>query len=204
MTQPPETRISLIGRLHDATDSAAWAEFVEIYQPMIQRIVQRRGLQYADAAEVTQEVLTRVSNAIVGWDPDPHKGSFRGWLYRITRNLTIDHIRRNNSPNMKRDTDSNFDLNQIAEPTADESHEFQVEYERQLFNWAAAQVKSSFKPKNWQAFWLTTVEGKPIEEVSEQLEMQRGAIYVARSRVMAKVASVIRERMQQTSEVSEK
>lgn len=201
MTQPPETRISLIGRLHDRADTAAWAEFVQIYQPMIQRIAQKRGLQYADAAEVTQEVLTRVSNAVDRWDPDPKKGTFRGWLYRMTRNLTIDHIRRNKSPKMKRDSDSNFDLNQLAEPSPDESQEFQVEYERQLFNWAAAQVKSLFKPANWQAFWMSTVEGKSIEEVSKTLGMQRGAIYVARSRVMAKVASVIRERLQQTCEV---
>ncbi|MFK7766004.1 MAG: RNA polymerase sigma factor [Mariniblastus sp.] len=204
MTQPPETRISLIGRLHDPTDSAAWSEFVEIYQPMIQRIVQRRGLQYADAAEVTQDVLARVSRAVVGWDPDPDKGSFRGWLYRMTRNLTVDHIRRNKSPNMKRDSDSHFDLNQIAEPTADESQEFQVEYERQLFNWAAANVQSSFKPENWQAFWMTTVEGKSIDETAQKLELQRGAIYVARSRVMAKIALVIRERLQQSNEANEK
>lgn len=197
MQQPPETRISLIGRLHDATDSEAWSEFVEIYQPMIHRIVQRRGLQYADAAEVTQDVLGRVSKAVANWNPDPDKGTFRGWLYRMTRNLTIDHVRRNKSPHMKRDSDTQFDLSQIAEPTADESREFLAEYERQLFNWAAAQVQSSFKHENWQAFWLSTVDGISIQETSQQLGIPKGAIYVARSRVMAKIASVIRERIQE-------
>ena len=197
MTNTPPTRFSLIGRLHDATDSDAWNEFVEIYQPMIQRIVQKRGLQYADAAEVTQEVLGRVAVAISGWDPDPSKGSFRGWLYRMTRNLTIDHLRRRKNQPKYRDSDSNFDINQIAKPTDDESREFQLEYERQLFNWAAGKVQSSFKPVNWQAFWLTTVENLSIDDVAKKLEMSKGKIYVARSRVMAKIAGVIQERVQE-------
>lgn len=197
MTNTPPTRFSLIGRLHDATDSEAWNEFVEIYQPMIQRIVQKRGLQYADAAEVTQEVLGRVATAINSWDPDPDKGSFRGWLYRMTRNLTIDHLRRGQNQNKHRNQDSNFDIGQIPEPTEDESREFKNEYERQLFNWAAGQVQSSFKPLNWQAFWLTTIENVSIVEAASRLDMSKGKIYVARSRVMAKIAAVIQERVQE-------
>ena len=58
MNDSTETRLSLIGRLHNKDDGEAWSEFVQIYEPLIQTIVQRRGLQHADAAEVTQEVLT--------------------------------------------------------------------------------------------------------------------------------------------------
>ena len=199
MTQPPKTRFSLIGRLHDATDSDAWTEVVQIYQPMIQRIAQRRGLQYADAAEVTQEVLARIANSIKRWNPDPGKGSFRGWLYRMTRNLTIDHIRKNKSQT-RGNLEAHFDLNQIADPNDEDSREFQIEYERQLFNWAAAQVQSSFKPLNWNGFWLTTVEGVAIDEAAKRLKVSKGSIYVARSRVMAKIGEVIQERMEETHE----
>ena len=198
MTQPPKTRFSLIGRLHDPTDSEAWAEFVQIYQPMIQRIAQRRGLQYADAAEVTQDVLARIANSIHRWNPDSERGSFRGWLYRMTRNLTIDHIRRNKSQN-NGGLEAHFDINQIAEPSEQDSREFQIEYERQLFNWAAAQVQSSFKPLNWPAFWLTTVDGVSIDTAARRLKIPKGKIYVARSRVMARIAEVIRERLQEKS-----
>ena len=63
----PETRNSLIARLSRTEDAAAWAEFVELYQPVIERFVARRGLQYADAAEVTQEVLTKVATRVDSW-----------------------------------------------------------------------------------------------------------------------------------------
>ena len=56
-----DTRVTLIARMCDLGDDDAWTEFVQIYQPLVLRFVQRYGLQYADASEVTQEVLGRVA-----------------------------------------------------------------------------------------------------------------------------------------------
>ena len=38
------------------------------------------------AADLTQEVLHAVARAIRGLDYDPHRGSFRGWLFTVVRN----------------------------------------------------------------------------------------------------------------------
>ncbi len=197
MNDSIETRLSLIGRLHNKGDGEAWSECVQIYEPLIQTFVQRRGLQHADAAEVTQEVLSRVANSIAQWSPDPLKGTFRGWLYRVTRNLTIDYIRRN-----KRlpTADGETDIGQIASPSEDDSREFRLEYERQLFNWAAGQVRASFKADNWLAFWLSSVEEKSVHDVAKQLNISRGTVYVARSRVMARIKSFIKERLEETAD----
>jgi len=196
MNNSPETRLSLIARLHDREDDNAWNEFVQLYQPLIQAIVQRRGLRYNDAADVTQDVLGRVAKSIEKWEPDPQKGSFRGWLYRVTRNLTIDHLRRNQRHKVT-EINEEFDIEQVAEPSVEESREFRLEYEKQLFNWAASQVRSSFKEDNWQAFWESTVEGKDIGEVAKKLNVSRGTIYVARSRIMARIAAVIEKRLRE-------
>ena len=51
MTQFPETRESLIVRLGDHTDEVAWAEFLEIYEPLLGQLASRWGLQQADADE---------------------------------------------------------------------------------------------------------------------------------------------------------
>lgn len=196
MNESPETRMSLIGRLTNKDDAEAWSEFVQIYEPLIQAIVQKRGMQYADAAEVTQEVLTRVANSIGSWNPDPSKGSFRGWLYRVTRNLTIDYVRRNRNLPV---VGGEADLEQLPQPSENDSREFRLEYRRQLFSWAAGKVQSSFKPENWQAFWLTAVEEKSVEEASKQLNISRGRVCVARFRVMTRIASVIKARMDETA-----
>ena len=200
MAQTPQTRLSLIGRLHDPADSNAWHEFVQIYQPLIHRMVSRRGLQHADAAEVTQDVLGRVAAVIESWDPDPDKGSFRGWLYRMTRNLTIDFLRKNKLHQHHKASNTSFELGQIAEPTPEESAEFQREFERQLFHWAVGQIQSQFNSENWRAFWVTTVEGSSIDAAAEKLKIPKGKIYVARSRVMAKLSSIIKRRLEETSD----
>ena len=77
--------------------------------------------------------------------------------------------------------------------------EFQAEYERQLFHWAAEKLKPSFKSSNWQAFWLSTIEGMPVEKVAEQLNIKCGAVYVARSRIMARMSKLIQQRLNETN-----
>src|SRR5258708_6647580 len=86
MTAPPLTRASLLVRLRDPNDADAWKEFVRLYAAVIYGFARKRGLQDADAADLMQEVLRSVSGAVGRLNYDPGKGTFRGWLYAITRN----------------------------------------------------------------------------------------------------------------------
>ncbi len=190
----PETRFSLIGRLRDHDDEQAWNDFVQLYQPLIFRIARRRGLQYADAAEVTQEVLGRVAGAVDRWQPDPARGSFRGWLYRITRNLTIDYLRRDDRRPVNLDSQQGMSLEAIADPDDGSNREFENEYRRSLFALAAARVKGEFQPRTWQAFWRSSVEGTSVQDVATGLGMSAGAVYIARSRVMKRISVEIETR----------
>jgi len=194
MDSSPETRLSLIGRLGQADNVDAWNEFAVLYQPMIFRIARRRGLQHADASEVTQEVLTRVARAVSSWDPDHSKGSFRGWLYRITRNATIDHLRKANRQPLNLDGLSGAAFQQLPDASAEESDEFWREYQRQVFTWASKRIRGEFQPNTWQAFWKTAVEGGSVGLVATELGMSTGAIYVARSRVMKRLSQEVGKR----------
>jgi len=77
------TRPSLLVRIRDLKDGQAWSQFVKIYSPLIYRYARRCGLQDADAADVTQEVLRKVSRSIGQFEYDRQKGSFRGWLISV-------------------------------------------------------------------------------------------------------------------------
>jgi len=89
MRDGPTTNASLVLRLRDPRDETAWCEFVQIYQPMIYNLLRRKGFQDADASELTQDVLLVVMRAVQRWEPQPQRGSFRGWLVTITRRLMI-------------------------------------------------------------------------------------------------------------------
>ena len=52
---PPDTRASLILRLPDAADAAAWDELMAIYGPLVFRMAVRQGMQAADADDLVQK-----------------------------------------------------------------------------------------------------------------------------------------------------
>src|SRR5437868_2243301 len=105
MSSAPETRPSLLIRLADRADEAAWREFAQIYTPLIQRLARRKGLQPADADDLAQQVLTAVCRAIDRWQVDPQRGRFRTWLFRIAQNLMINALTRRAPDRGAGDTD---------------------------------------------------------------------------------------------------
>src|ERR1700676_627202 len=85
MQEFPATRASLLVRLRDGGDVGAWQEFVRLYAPVIYGFARKRGLQDADAADLMQDVLRSLSAAVHRLEYDPVRGTFRGWIFNITR-----------------------------------------------------------------------------------------------------------------------
>ena len=97
MTESNITHPSLLVRIRNADDDQSWCEFVEIYSPLIYGFARKRGLQDADAVDLTQEVLRIVARSIGRLEYDRRRGSFRGWLFTIVRNELSDWFSRQRS-----------------------------------------------------------------------------------------------------------
>lgn len=186
----PNTHPSLLVRVKNPSDEQAWAEFVEIYWPVVYRLARQRGLQHADAEDLTQQVMGSVARAIESWDPDPKRGRFRAWLYRIAQNQIINVLTRAAPDRGTGDTRVNHRLNH--HPAAEDVTEsLAAEHRREVFRWAARQIRDEFQETTWQMFWRTAVEGLDIDEVANDLKKNRGAVYAARSRIMRRLKEQI-------------
>ncbi len=188
MSEATTTRPSLLIRLRDPMDEQAWTEFVEIYGPLIRQLASQRGLQDADAADLVQEVFRAVAGAIERYDPDPAKGSFRGWLSTIARNLIVNLLNaQRRHPRGTGDTQVQLLLEAQPAPDSEESALFDAEYHRRLLHWAAERIRDEFSETVWLAFWRAGVNGQSAEETGRALGLSVGSVYQYKSRVVSRL-----------------
>ncbi len=70
---------------------------------------------------------------------------------------------------------------------------FEEEAHRELLSISMATVKSRVHEKTWQAFEMTVLQEMPGAEVARALNIQVGAVYMARSRVQRMIAEVLEQ-----------
>ncbi len=183
----PETRESLIARLPDHADSAAWHEFTELYEPLIYGIGRRHGLQPNDASDLVQEVFTAVATSIERFEPNQGLGRFRSWLFRVARNHALMQIRK-----LGRLPTAQSDMHQVlSAESAGSDHEFDIAFRRRAFRWAARRVRDSVKPTTWESFARTAINGELAQDVAADMGIDVGAVYLARSRVMSRLRKMV-------------
>lgn len=185
---PPATRASLILRLPDAGDMVAWETFVQLYSPALFRIARRHGLQAADAENLVQEVLLSVSRSISRWLVREDRGSFRAWLRTIAKHEAIDLLTRRSTRPLAVEMASIDSQNGATLASRDElASKMELEYQREVFQWAATQARDQVSETTWRAFALTHLEGQSIDAVAQQLGVRPGVVYLSRSRVMHRI-----------------
>ena len=193
MADTTTTRPSLLLHIRDCQNGTAWSQFVDIYLPLIHGYVRKHGLQDADAADLAQEVLHTVARVARNFDYDPNRGSFRGWLFSVVRNELRDHVARNRRLDQATgDTTIKAILEQQT-ASEDEVELWNREYEQRVFTYASQQVRRDVHDATWQAFWQTAIEGKRGNDVAADLGMSTAAVYLAKSRVMARLKEKVRQ-----------
>jgi RNA polymerase sigma-70 factor (ECF subfamily) len=185
MSQPetfPETRPSLLMRLRDRGDNQAWSDFIDVYSPLIYGFLRRRGLQESDAADVAQEVLTRVARAMPEFGYDRDRGRFRDWLWTVTRN----EVRRHWTARGRQVAEVPLAGDSVLETLASDgwTAEWNDEFQRHILNTALQRICSSFEPRTWQAFTRVWLQNNSAVEVAAALNAPVDFVYVAKSRVL--------------------
>ena len=191
---PPETRPSLILRLSNPQDELAWEEFLEVYEPFLLRLMRQFGLQDSDARDVTQQVLACIARSVATWEPDGQSASFRRWLFRVARNEVLKSlIRRDREPSGIGGSGFLDQLENQPQLEGPDLKSCEREYQETVFLWATERVRDEFRESSWTAFWETAVKQRSVADVAKELGLSKGAIYIARSRIVARIRSQVQK-----------
>ena len=162
--EPTVTSISLIARIQ-ASDDVSWSRFVDLYSPLIWGWCRGSGLEPNDADDVSQEVFAAVARAITRYE---RNGSFRGWLWQVTRNKIMDHFRvRQRGPKVTGGSDFGNWLSQIPETPPDDSSVSTVG--DPLAMRALELIRMEFEESTWTAFVRMVFEKRTAAEIAVEL-----------------------------------
>jgi RNA polymerase sigma-70 factor (ECF subfamily) len=165
---------------------------VDLYGPLIFRYSRSKGLQEADAAEVTQEVLFQVSRSMPTFDYQPEKGRFRDWLGTVTRNKLRRFLKQKGGAIQTREeTGLTSALEEIATPAQDT--EWTEAFNHALLQTALARIRPHFEDQTWRAFALQWLNNRAAAEVAGELGLSLVAVYVAKSRVLKRLQEEVLE-----------
>ncbi len=185
--QGPEvsTHASLLARLKDGSDGAAWAEFDDRYRELVFRFARRRGLQAADADDIAQETLAAAHAALPTFAYDPARGRFRGWLKTAAARAIIKR-RRPGADALGRVV---ADEGALAEADSDPGLDaaWDSEWRRYHLRLAAAKVRLEFNARDMAAFEACAIEDRAPAEVALELGLSLASVQKAKSRILIRV-----------------
>ncbi|MBI1347551.1 sigma-70 family RNA polymerase sigma factor [bacterium] len=149
-------------------DPDAFRQLVERHQSSLIGFFIRHLRDAQLAEDLSQETLLRVYNT--AWDYLP-RGAFRGWMYRIARNLLIDNTRKRSHDALvravkTRNSEGEDGLDRIAgESSAPANQAFQAEVVR-----AVTEVLPLLPQEQRMTFQMYHYDGLSLPEIADAME----------------------------------
>lgn len=190
MTQE-STNPSLLLRVRDPADAAAWREFESIYGEVILRYCRARQLQQSDAEDVRQIALTNLVRAMRGFEYSPERGRFRSYVGRVVRNAISRHARRSGSDVpidgsvmdvMAGETDSKVDAL------------WEREWIRHHYRLAMQEVRRTFDGRSVEVF-DGLVAGRSVAQLADEFGLTPDAVYKIKYRIRDRLRALIADQV---------
>jgi RNA polymerase sigma-70 factor (ECF subfamily) len=189
-----DTSASLLERLRAQPDGDAWRRLVAIYTPLLRQWLGRYGLQPSDVDDLTQDVLAVVVRELPAFEHNQRAGAFRRWLRTILVNRLRGFWRaRQSRPQATGGSDLGPVLEQLEDPQSGLSQLWDHEHDRHVMARLLELIEPQVTPATWQAFRRVVLEGQDEEAVAAELGVTVNAVFIAKSRVLARLRREAKE-----------
>ncbi len=182
------TRPSLLLRIRDHTDSAAWRAFDAVYRPMLYRFARASGLGHDDAEDTAQQCLVGVSEHIGEFAYDPQRGRFKSWLRTLVNNRVRNLLRARRE---RQGQSGDFQAAQQCEPAPEEAFD-KIWMEGHLWH-CLREIRAEVEEATFLAFQYYVIEQRPLETVCAALNLTPNNVYTIKWRLTERVAAKMKE-----------
>lgn len=177
------TRQSLLTRLRDHADHEGWQRFLETYGGVIHGLALKAGLSATEADEALQETLLSVAGEMPDFHYNSARGSFKGWLFLITRRRIADQFRKR-ARLQRHEAGADDAFENTPDPSPDRlSEAWEDEWRQNRLQLAVERVKQMVSPCQWQMFDLAALQACPMERITALLGVNRAQVYMAKLRI---------------------
>jgi RNA polymerase sigma factor (sigma-70 family) len=185
----PDTSSSLLERVRNRDDAAAWERFSHLYTPLLHNwLRQQHRLQAQDADDLVAEVLETLVRELPRFHYDRGRGSFRGWLRTILANRLRNYWRQQRAqPEVANDSDLGNILDQLEDPKSELAELFERQHNEVIAQRLLDAVRNDFEPATWEAFRRVVLDGEKPAAVAAALGMTAQAVHAAKYRVLQRL-----------------
>ncbi len=173
-----EADLALVSRLRHG-DQSAFDTLVRQHQKDLFRLAYRMTRNAEDAKDLSQEAFLRAYRGLGSFDG---RSSLSTWLYRITVNLCLSHLRQQRST----------DEGNLPAAYQDASPKPLDELEERELHQAVAEAVTELPPQQRATLLLRVHHDLPYREIAEIMESSEGTVRANYFHAVAKLKSQLK------------
>jgi len=190
------THVTLLARLAEGVDPAAWKEFHDRYADLIRSFALRYGFQPADSDDVTQSVLLSLTRSLGKFRYDPAKGKFRSYLKTLALHEIFRIIRQKDSQGKLDPLEAEAaDSGRLAATDDVVDEQWEMEWRRYHVRRAMRRLEPEYNERDRMAFSRYAINGHSAAETAAALGMSVDQVYQAKSRILKRLTVLIGEQI---------
>ena len=177
------TRPSLLLRIRDRKDADSWAEFFDLYSPLLYAYARDRGLTHEDAEDIRASCYETIVKRIGEFEYQEQKTGFRAWLRTMVNRRVVDLYRKKKIPNAE-----SSDLRNLEDNDVSDDELWERNWRLHHLRYCVAQVGKRVQGSTFEAFKLLTEEGLEPAQVSKRMQMNVDQVYKIKSRMLKMIS----------------
>jgi len=182
-----KTRLTLVDRARDPSDSQAWDEFTDYYTSFIRMVLMQLHAPLDDLEDLSQTILVKLWQNLSTVELDRDHAKFRTWLGTVIRNTVYTHCSQAAS---RKRRETNAAVADVVPPDIEDIIE--SEWRKHIIALVIERLNASFSGKAMDVFTMT-LDGKSVDDIASALELTKDSVYVLRNRVRSRFRKEARQ-----------